>query len=448
MQTFRITDYGAVPGGKDCTRAIQKAIDACFLAGGGTVEIPSGEYLTGGLRIRSNMTLLLKSGAKLIASRDMSDYMAFRKDEIEPLSEEMLRDYHWVQGFTEEELRFTRVGSRWNSAVIRAINARNFKIIGEEGSVIDGRDCFDPHGEELYRGPHAIDLYYCEDAYLSGYTIINSANWAHAVFESERITVDGVKVFAGHDGVHFTTCNDITVRNCEFYTGDDCVAGFDIINMLVENCLMNTACSAMRLGGTHITVRGCRAFAPGKYVFRGSLNEEEKRSGKLAEFNPSHRYNMLSLFTYYAYAMAKIREMPGDILIENCVVENADRFVHYNFSGSEWWQRDMPMKSISFKNVTATGVKLPLNLYGDETVKLVCEIDGCDITYAESETPVPCINLANAESLTIKNTVFKNSAEAPLIRRWTKDGAVLIENVSAGNQTIEEADVPFVTQAI
>ncbi len=41
------------------TPAIQAAIDACALNGGGTVFIPAGRYLTGTLFFRDNTTLYL-----------------------------------------------------------------------------------------------------------------------------------------------------------------------------------------------------------------------------------------------------------------------------------------------------------------------------------------------------------------------------------------------------
>ena len=80
MNTFSMLDYGAIPGAQGLqTEAIQKAIDARFLAGGGEVTIPAGDYRTGGLRLRSNMTLHLLADAHLFGSRDPEDYMAFLK---------------------------------------------------------------------------------------------------------------------------------------------------------------------------------------------------------------------------------------------------------------------------------------------------------------------------------------------------------------------------------
>ena len=53
QRVFNIQDYGAVSCDQLQTKAIQAALDACFLAGGGRVVVPAGIYLTGGLRLRS-----------------------------------------------------------------------------------------------------------------------------------------------------------------------------------------------------------------------------------------------------------------------------------------------------------------------------------------------------------------------------------------------------------
>src|SRR4051794_31081110 len=65
-KTFTITDYGAAGDGKTMnTEAIAKAIAACKDAGGGAVEIPPGNFLTGPFKLVSKMELRLQEGATL-----------------------------------------------------------------------------------------------------------------------------------------------------------------------------------------------------------------------------------------------------------------------------------------------------------------------------------------------------------------------------------------------
>src|SRR5579863_7884547 len=70
-----ILQYGAKPDGKTLnTRAIQRAIDDAFQAGGGTVHVPSGVFLTGRLDLKSRVTLYLDAGCTLLGSTSLSDY--------------------------------------------------------------------------------------------------------------------------------------------------------------------------------------------------------------------------------------------------------------------------------------------------------------------------------------------------------------------------------------
>ena len=74
-KTFTITDYGAVGDGQTLnTDAIRKAINACSTAGGGTVIIPPGLWLTGPIELKSNVNLHARRGALIIFSADHSLY--------------------------------------------------------------------------------------------------------------------------------------------------------------------------------------------------------------------------------------------------------------------------------------------------------------------------------------------------------------------------------------
>ena len=80
-----ITEYGAKVCDSLQTDKIQAAIDAVFLAGGGRVTVPTGVWRCGGIRLRSNVTLYLESGAIIEASRNPEDYNSYINDTIEPL---------------------------------------------------------------------------------------------------------------------------------------------------------------------------------------------------------------------------------------------------------------------------------------------------------------------------------------------------------------------------
>ncbi len=72
---LNIVEFGAKDDRHfDSRTAIQAAIDACAQAGGGTVLIPAGNFLSGTLQLKSQVTLRLEAGATLWASTNASDY--------------------------------------------------------------------------------------------------------------------------------------------------------------------------------------------------------------------------------------------------------------------------------------------------------------------------------------------------------------------------------------
>ena len=74
-QDYNIKDFGALAGANVInTFAINKAILKCSNDGGGRVVIPSGEFVTGTIHLKSNVNLHLERGAKLIGSLNISDY--------------------------------------------------------------------------------------------------------------------------------------------------------------------------------------------------------------------------------------------------------------------------------------------------------------------------------------------------------------------------------------
>ena len=457
MLKFSILDYGAAANAQLQTEKIQAAIDACFLVGGGEVIVPAGRYRTGGLRLRSNVTLHLMKNAVLEGSRDPKDYFGYRNDAIEPMPAEVITDNIWSPAsasddMTSRDYRFLRLaGSSWQNGLIRAFAAKNISIIGEEGSEINGMDCYDPRGEEQYRGPHAISMYDCKNVYLSGYTVRDSANWAHAVTFCTNVEIENVTAIAGHDGVHFTRCENVSVSNCTFKTGDDCIAGFANVNVRVRDCLLNTACSAFRFGGTNAMITGCKVYGPAEYVFRGSLTKEEKAACAQPQRKEGHRYNMLSLFTYYADYSYEIPDQPGNIVIRDCTVENADRFLHYNFSGNESWQRGRPLSSLRLENIRATGVRLPLTAYGDAEEKFDLVLKNASVAFEPGAEKTTFMHASNFDRIVLDNVTLENSAAEPLIKIWGEGGILDADGLKcavAKENWIKHTDEPFVCQAI
>jgi polygalacturonase len=73
---YNVRDFGAKGNGTTLdTMSIQKAVDACVQAGGGTVHFPAGVYLSQPLHLGSRTTWQIDPGATIKATDDPQDYL-------------------------------------------------------------------------------------------------------------------------------------------------------------------------------------------------------------------------------------------------------------------------------------------------------------------------------------------------------------------------------------
>src|SRR6185437_16959448 len=72
---FNVKNYGAAGDGvRSDTQAINKAIVAARDAGGGTVLVPAGAYVSGTIQLQNNVTLWIDAGATILGTRDLTQY--------------------------------------------------------------------------------------------------------------------------------------------------------------------------------------------------------------------------------------------------------------------------------------------------------------------------------------------------------------------------------------
>ena len=418
MKTWNILDYGACYSDQLQTEKIQKAIDDCFLAGGGRVVIPCGIYVTGDLRIRSGVELYLESGAILQGSRNPEDYYHYRNDPLEPVIAE--------EAGSLSASRSTVITSRWCNALIRAINAHDFAVVGEKGSYFDGQNCFDEAGEEHYRGPHGMCFWSCENIRLEGYTFLNSSNWCHAIFKSRGITVRNITVYGGHDGVDVRTCDTVLIEDCVFHTGDDCVAGFDNNDVVVRNCVINTACQAFRFGGNNVLFENC-VSEERRFGFRMKLTDEEKRSGELS--TPACRHDMTVPFSYYCDHRADPRKPVEHMVIRSCRFMQAKELIRLHFDGLHRWCCNRSLREITYANCEVRGLIRPGKLWGDENEKVTFRLKNVRISAAEGHGNELLLVAGNFDKIIFEDCIIEGYDD-PTILVGTDGEIELIRSTS------------------
>lgn len=418
----------------NATELIQTAIDGAFRSGGGRVRVKRGYYPVRGLRLRSDVTLYLESGAVLQGSRLPGDYDILRTDVVEPVDfKQEARKVTWrppdwaPSRKLGSTLFLNDACNKWNNAMIRILNARNVAIVGEEGAVIDGANSFDPSGEEGYRGVHGISAFDSTNVVFRGFRLQNTGNWAIRMQRCADVVGERLVLLAGHDGFHIRGGDRVTISDCRIDTGDDGVAGYDNHDLTVRRCDISSACSAFRIGGRDILVEDCHLHGPCTYVFRGSLSPQAKRDGVWDPEITDGRRTMATAFLYFCDLTMPLRWKPGNIVFRNCRVENAARLIRYNFGG-ETWQHGAPLADVTFENCRASGLTLPLALNATASegmdVPLEFTMRNCSLTFARPQTEV--ISALNVKRIRLDGLKV-TGAYAPLVRHWGAPPELAIE---------------------
>ena len=415
MKIFNIRDYGARIADMLQTDAIQKAIDDCFLAGGGRVLVPCGVYLTGGIRIRSGVELYLESGAILKGSREAKDYFGYRDDKLEPVELEV------VDNSNSKTSSSAVSTSRWCNALIRAFDAHDFAVIGEKGSYIDGCNAYDVEGEHKYRGAHGLGIWRCKNMRFEGYTFLNSGNWCHAIFQSQNITIRNIGIHGGEDGIDIRSCDDVLIENCDINTPDDAVAGFDNNNVIIRNCKLNSSFMSLRIGGNNFLVENCVSDER-NFGGRGGLPYEARLAG--AQENPNARHEQLAVFSYYCDFRADVRKTPENIVIRNCRFEQVRESIRLEFTGLNRWCRQRALKEITFENCYMGDLCQTGMLWGDAEDKVICRFKNVTFACKEGTGDVPLLSVGNIEKLLFEDCTFEGYTK-PSILVGTDD----VENV-------------------
>ena len=365
INKYYVTDFGVRLDCPDLqTAAFQAVFDLCK-KDGGIVVVPKGKYHIAALRMWSNTTLYLESGAELYGSEECDDYEVFPI----PKGMEMRSDMELITQY------YVTPWETYRRAMITAYGEKNVSIIGEANSIIDGKNCYDPNGEEGYRGPHVIFFSCCENVLFEGYTARHSGNFLHEANNCKNLVMRRVTCLGGSDGIHLHCTEHATIEDCLFKTGDDCIAGINVKDLKVRRCVLNTSCNLFRIGGVGIYVEDCYAYGPGYYphrktVVKGKHNELPRAEG---------RHDMQAVVDYFASTNYPYE--PSDIHFKNCVIENA-RNVVYNPVGHDFLHSGTCLKELTFENVRITDLKANSLIWNAE-IPLTIRLKNTTLEFSE-----------------------------------------------------------------
>ena len=250
---FNVADYGAVGNGTTlCTEAIQKAVDECASAGGGTVYIPAGKYLSGAIFLKSNVTLNIGEGATLLASENFEHFPPFKPGWR--IKSDDTRVSSLITGHDLENVAVTGRGTLDGQGGVwwEAFNKDKNREKDQQRILTHGR-------------PRVINLYRCRDVLIEGVKILNSPSWTVHLVGCDNLVVDGISIInpeegPNTDGVNPESCRNVRISNCFIDTGDDCItlkSGEDeegrlkarpTENVTITNCVMYKGHGAVVIG--------------------------------------------------------------------------------------------------------------------------------------------------------------------------------------------------------
>jgi polygalacturonase len=254
-RVFNVQQYGAVPDGKTLdTDAIAKAIATCSAAGGGRVEFPAGTYLTGPIKLASNLDLHVDYGALVLFSRNHEDYPlilthyeglpAIRCQS--PLFGENLQNISITGNGV-----FDGQGETWRPAKESKLPDEAWSELKAQGGYVDdsgtwwpSKGAFDgmtavprlqanaqsqASDYQPYRDflrPTLVEISECKNVKLDGPTFRNSPAWNLHILLSDNVTVRNVTSFnpwwaQNGDGMDLDSCRHVLVENSTFNVGDD-----------------------------------------------------------------------------------------------------------------------------------------------------------------------------------------------------------------------------------
>ena len=221
-QVYNVRDYGAKGDGKILdSPAINAAINAAADAGGGQVLLPAGTYLSGSIRMKSNIDLHLAAGCTILAA-DPKDFRG--KTNLGGDGGGLYDESESFGGFPEYQ---DGGHTYFHNSLIWAEGQTNVSITGH--GMIDGKGLTKKdtekagqvQGGSIGTGDKAIALKLCRQVTIRDITIYRGGHFAIIMTGCDLSTIDNVTIDTNRDGFDIDCCKYMTISNCRINTPSD-----------------------------------------------------------------------------------------------------------------------------------------------------------------------------------------------------------------------------------
>ncbi len=249
-----VRDHGATGvRTQNATQAVQEAVDACHARGGGTVYVPPGEYTTGTIVLKDNVTLWLEAGAVLYLSQDRAD---FPRERAHVFAEGARNIAIRGRGRFDGQARY-----EWGLPEDEDPEILEEQRLAREAGVDMRR--------WLRRGLQAMTFLFkqCRDVLVEDVTLVGSPLWNVRLWGCDGVVMRDVTIesdlekAANSDGVDIDGSRNVRISDSRITTADDAIVlksgkwhwdgkgpSFPTENVVVTNCVLSSSSSAFTIG--------------------------------------------------------------------------------------------------------------------------------------------------------------------------------------------------------
>lgn len=393
-----------VSGTKLNTELINSTIDKLNAGGGGTLFFPAGKYLTGPIRLKSNITLELEAGATLLFSDNFDDYLPFVEMRHEGV---MMKSFNpLIYAVDAENItikgegKLDGQGKKWWDEFFRVIvdlknngkrDINKYQPLWEKENDMNlllsevNQDYAGSIARRFFRPPF-IQPIRCKNVKIEGVTIVNSPFWTVNPEFCENVTIDKVTInnplSPNTDGINPESCKYVHISNCHISVGDDCItlkSGRDLQgrklnapneNITITNCTMLAGHGGVVIGSE--MSGGVKKVVISNCVFdgtdRGIRIKSTRGRGGVVEDIQVDNIVMLNIKEEAIIMDLMYSKMPAEPLSERTPI----------------------FRNINISNMTGTNVNIPIKIRGLD------------------ESPITDISLTNINLQAKEKCLFEN----------------------------------------
>jgi polygalacturonase len=472
-RVFNIKDAGAVGDGVvKNTEAINSTIKKCSEAGGGTVLVPAGLWLTAAITMQSNVNLHLEAGAIIVFSSDINDYPL--------IGDDFSRIQSLINGTGLKNVAITGKGifngngDAWRPIKKEKLNEKQWKALIKTGEVsADGKMWYPRKGTiaaielkqntpgselktreanekvRLTMRPYLLNVEKVDGMLVEGITLQNSPHITNMLRSIDGLVMKDVKVLnnwwsQNADGLDISACRNVLLYDCIVNTGDDgiCMKSsgnpekgkFRLENIVIKDCQVFHGHGGFVIGSN--TDGGMNNIYVSNCVFSWT------ETGLRFKSDVGRGGRVQNVFIENIY----MKDIEKEAIIFDLAYQDKGAITSADFKESQAKVPDI--NGISIKNVYSEGSKVAISIGGTEMLNaknllfqnmIIQANEGVKANFSENVTMdnvqiiskiKPAYRLSKVNGFTFRN-----------IRNIPADNYIKVLGETTKNISIENSDI-------